>query len=267
MRPTRRLQPRVLSRVRREGVGDWLVGPKVQHVRGTEAALGQLGATLHFLVPGARAGAACPLRPEAVLSITAPASSFPEDSGSRAGTRVLGSHGGLALPSSGGELTPQSTSVESPERRHLGAASLTVPGCPPCVRWWWEGWLLSRPSCPYASQGTHPVPPAAGKVDGGHRLSGGLARPLRHPSRPAGQRCDSLRSNGQGVARGPDLQDRKWPAAFPPCRPPGATPGKFLGVTMSRKKATGGSKDGLLWKSSVGGDLDGPSPSLSQNAR
>lgn len=132
MRPTRRLQPRVLARVRREGVGDWLVGPKAQHVRGTEAALGQLGATLHFLVPGARAGAACPLRPEAVLSITAPASSFPEDSGSRAGTRVLRSHGSLASPSSGGELTPQSTSVESPECRHLGAASLTAPLCPPC---------------------------------------------------------------------------------------------------------------------------------------
>lgn len=161
LRPTRRLQPRVLARVRREGVGDWLVDPERQHVRGTEAALGQLGATLHFLVPGARAGAACPLRPESVLSVTATASSFPEDSGSRAGTRGLGSHGGLALPSSGGELTPQSTSVESPERRHLGAASLTAPGCPPCVRWWWEGWLLSRPSCLYGSQGTQPVPPAS----------------------------------------------------------------------------------------------------------
>lgn len=247
LHPTRRLQLPVLAGRRR--------------VRGPGAALGQLRATPHFLVLGARAGTACtPASRGPVLSVFPPASSFPEDSGSRAGTRGLGFHGGLALPSSGGELRPQSTSGETPERGHLGAAALTEPGCPACVRWWWEGWLLCGPSCPYASRGPYPVPPAVGKAGGGR----GLPRPLRHPS---GRRCDSSHSNGPGCGQGAGPAGPEVACCFPALQaawsPQQGSSGGNV-VSTSRKKATGGSEDGLLWRSSAGGDLDGLFLILSQ---
>lgn len=57
---------------------------------------------------------------------------------------------------------------------------------------------------------------------------------------------------------GADLRDRKRPAAFPHCKPPGAHTRDFLGgIGIHEQKAAAGSEDGLLWKSGAGGDLDG----------
>lgn len=143
LRPTRRLQLPILAgeeRGRRR-LASW---HRATARPGSQSRPGSVRCdSVHFLVFGARACAACPLRSEATLSVTPPATSFPESSGSLTGTRARGTHGALALPSSGGELTPQSTSVDSPERSHLGAAALTACG--------WEEWLLSRPYCLFAS--------------------------------------------------------------------------------------------------------------------
>lgn len=94
LHPTHQLQPWVLGRGRRaSGIG--YLAPSDC----ASGSLGQLRATLHFLVPGARAGAACPLCPEAVHSVTSSASSFAGDSGSRACARVSR---WPSFPSSGG---------------------------------------------------------------------------------------------------------------------------------------------------------------------
>lgn len=52
-----------------------------------------------------------------------------------------------------------------------------------------------------------------------------------HCVTPAAGGVTHLTVTAQGVARGLDLQGRKWPAAFPLCRPPGAHSREVLGVT------------------------------------
>lgn len=55
LRPTCRLQPWVLAGVRKDGVGDWLVGSERLPVRCPRATLGHFGASPNFLVSGTRA--------------------------------------------------------------------------------------------------------------------------------------------------------------------------------------------------------------------
>lgn len=159
---------------------------------------GRSHATPQFLAPGARAGAPRPpllgpLLPAPFLRTRVPR--WPR----------------VAPLGRGIDSTVYFTRVP---RAHAsgGAAALSGPGCPACERWWWEGWLLSRPLRePWSPSRT----PRCWE-SGWPRLAGGLPRPLRHPS---GRPSDSSAVTAQGGARGPDLQGRKWPAAFPLCRP------------------------------------------------
>lgn len=64
LRPTRRLQPRVLAGVRKDSVEDWLVGSERLRVWCPRATLGQFGASLSFLVSGTRAGGCLTLAPQ-----------------------------------------------------------------------------------------------------------------------------------------------------------------------------------------------------------
>lgn len=185
---------------RKEGVGDWLAGSERRRLRGSGVTLGPAPRDLAFPHSGTRADAACPLLPRAVRSVP-PASSFLSwGLGVTGWGSGRGSHGGLTLPSSGGELAPQPPPVQSPEHRRLRAAAATAPGSLACERWGREGVPAFQTLRPYASRDPHPVPPAAGKVGGGRGLPGGLPRPLRHPdgvTHPA--------VTAQGVARGLDL--------------------------------------------------------------
>lgn len=122
--------------------------------------------------------------------------------------------------------------------------------------------MLSRPPAPTGADAPTPCPLLLGKsvVAAGGR-SGGLPRPLRHPS---GGRWVIHPSNGpgcgEGGAAGPEMDCHLPP---PPPLPLQASWSllepvsvKFWGtlVSVSRKK-WGRSENGLVWGSGVGGGL------------